>query len=106
MPREVVTDVLVIGGGSAATRAALEATAAGVDVLLVDKGRVGDSGSSPHALVGFSVPLLDEADSPELFVEDWAKASGGICDRDLVAQCGLPADHFFADAFTSEADQL
>jgi CDP-4-dehydro-6-deoxyglucose reductase len=25
--------------------------------------------------------------------------------RDLVAQCGLPADHFFADAFTSEADK-
>ena len=25
--------------------------------------------------------------------------------RDLVAQCGLPADEFFADAFTSEADK-
>ncbi|MCW2412653.1 MULTISPECIES: FAD-binding protein [unclassified Sphingobium] len=87
MAREMVTDVLVIGGGSAATRAALEAAAAGVAVMLVDKGTVGDSGSSPHALVGFSVPLLDEADSSALFVEDWAKASGGICDRDLVAQC-------------------
>ncbi len=87
MAQDLVTDVLVIGGGSAATRAALEAADAGARVLLVDKGKVGDSGSSPHALVGFSVPLLDEADSPELFVEDWALASGGICDRDLVAQC-------------------
>jgi len=26
--------------------------------------------------------------------------------RDLVAQCGLPADEFIADAFTSEADKL
>ena len=25
--------------------------------------------------------------------------------RDLVAVCGLPADAFFADAFTSEADK-
>jgi CDP-4-dehydro-6-deoxyglucose reductase, E3 len=25
--------------------------------------------------------------------------------RDLVAQCGLPADEFFADSFTSEADK-
>ncbi|MBO9604124.1 MAG: FAD-binding protein [Novosphingobium sp.] len=81
------TDVLVIGGGSAATRAAIEAAEAGAKVLLVDKGEVGESGSSPHALVGFSVPLLDEADSPELFIEDWASASGGICDRDLVARC-------------------
>lgn len=90
MAQDMQTDVLVIGGGSAATRAALEAAAAGAQVLLVDKGEVGESGSSPHALVGFSVPLLDEDDSPELFVEDWANASGGICDRDLVAQC---ADH-------------
>lgn len=87
MAKDLVTDVLVIGGGSAATRAALEAAEAGASVLLVDKGEVGESGSSPHALVGFSVPLLDDDDSPELFVDDWAKASGGICDRDLVAQC-------------------
>jgi len=53
----------------------------------VDKGEVGESGSSPHSLVGFSVPLLDDADTPELFIEDWVNASGGICDRDLVAQC-------------------
>jgi CDP-4-dehydro-6-deoxyglucose reductase len=24
--------------------------------------------------------------------------------RDYVAQCGLPAEEFFADAFTTEAD--
>jgi succinate dehydrogenase/fumarate reductase flavoprotein subunit len=89
LAREIKTDVLVIGGGSAATRAALEAAQRGVEVVLVDKGEVGESGSSPHALVGFSVPLLDEEDSPELFVEDWARASGGICDRDLVAQCAI-----------------
>lgn len=87
MPQEMVTDVLVIGGGSAATRAAIEAARAGASVLLVDKGRVAESGSSPSALVGFSVPLLDPADSAELFIQDWVQASGGICDRDLVAQC-------------------
>ncbi|HWW63725.1 MAG TPA: FAD-dependent oxidoreductase [Sphingomonadaceae bacterium] len=87
MADNLTTDVLVIGGGSAATRAALEAAEAGAKVLLVDKGEVGESGSSPHALVGFSVPLLDDADSSELFIDDWVSASGGICDRDLVAQC-------------------
>jgi fumarate reductase (CoM/CoB) subunit A len=83
----ITADVLVLGGGSAATRAALEARKAGADVLLVDKGTVSQSGSSPHALVGFSVPLLDEADSQELFLQDWINASGGICDRSLVVQC-------------------
>jgi succinate dehydrogenase/fumarate reductase flavoprotein subunit len=79
-------DVLVIGGGSAALRAALEAARAGADVLLVDKGSPGQSGSSPVALVGFSGLLGDETDSEELFLNDWIKAAGGICDRNLVLQ--------------------
>ena len=85
--RTMEADVLVIGGGSAAVRAAIEAARAGVDVLLVDKGHPGESGSSPHALVGFSVPLLDEGDSEELFLDDWIRSSGGICNRNLVIQC-------------------
>ncbi len=40
-------DVLVIGGGIAASLAALEAGKRGVRVVLVDKGRLGRSGSSP-----------------------------------------------------------
>ena len=87
LSREVETDVLVVGGGSAATRAAIEAARAGAATLLIDKGEVGQSGSSPHALVGFSVPLLDPADSVDLFLDDWVSAAGGICDRDLVAKC-------------------
>ncbi len=83
----IETDVLVIGGGSAATRAALSAAAAGARVILADKGTVGESGSSPHALVGLSIPLLDPADSEALFLEDWDAAGGGIADADLVAQC-------------------
>jgi succinate dehydrogenase/fumarate reductase flavoprotein subunit len=39
--RTFTTDVLVIGGGSAAIRAAIEAAKAGVKVRLVDKGKVG-----------------------------------------------------------------
>lgn len=40
-------DVLIVGGGLAACMAALEASKRGVDVILVDKGRLGRSGSSP-----------------------------------------------------------
>ncbi|MDP2645187.1 MAG: FAD-binding protein [Desulfobacterales bacterium] len=42
-PRVVSTDVLVIGGGHAALRSALEAARQGVKVTLVDKGRPGRS---------------------------------------------------------------
>ena len=41
---ELVTDVLVIGGGPAGTWAAIKAREAGAKVLLVDKGYCGTSG--------------------------------------------------------------
>jgi fumarate reductase (CoM/CoB) subunit A len=77
------TDVLVIGGGGAAVRAAIEAAGAGVKVDLVDKGEVGKSGSSPRALVGFAANFGKD-DSDKLFFQDWLKASGNICDQNLV----------------------
>ena len=40
-------DILIVGGGLAACMAALEASKRGKDVTLVDKGRLGRSGSSP-----------------------------------------------------------
>ncbi len=43
----VATDVLVIGGGGAAARAAMEAAKCGATVTLVDKGVFGRSGSTP-----------------------------------------------------------
>ena len=49
---ELDTDVLVIGGGPAATWAALTARAEGARVLLVDKGMCGSSGVAPAATVG------------------------------------------------------
>jgi succinate dehydrogenase/fumarate reductase flavoprotein subunit len=51
-PLQVDTDVLVIGGGPAATWAALTARAEGARVTLVDKGMCGSSGVAPAATVG------------------------------------------------------
>ena len=83
MIRNISTDVLVIGGGAAALRAAVEAAALGVKVTLVDKGEFGDSGSSPMSLGGFATSLNKE-DRPELFFADWLRCSGNICDQNLV----------------------
>ena len=45
---ELNTDVLVIGGGPAATWAALTARSEGARVVLVDKGMCGTSGVAPE----------------------------------------------------------
>ena len=49
---QLSTDVLVIGGGPAATWAALTARSEGARVVLVDKGMCGSSGVAPAATVG------------------------------------------------------
>ncbi len=46
--QEVNGDVLIVGGGMAATMAAVEARKQGLDVVAVDKGKLGLSGSSPR----------------------------------------------------------
>ena len=51
-PLELTTDVLIIGGGPAATWAAIAAREAGADVVLVDKGYCGASGVAAAAGIG------------------------------------------------------
>lgn len=49
---DLTTDVLVVGGGPAATWAALKAAQAGADVVLADKGYCGTSGATASAGTG------------------------------------------------------
>ena len=93
MIETVTTDVLVIGGGAAATRAALEASNLGVRVRLVDKGKPGYSGSSPLCLKGLVAPIAVE-DSPLVLYQDWLKNGCGINDQNLIweAAIGAPAN--------------
>ena len=83
MIKNISTDVLVIGGGAAALRAAIESAASGVKVTLVDKGEFGDSGTSPNSLGGFAT-LFNKDDTPEKYFSDWLRCSGNICDQNLV----------------------
>jgi len=76
-------DVLVIGGGGAAVRAAVEAAGYGVKVLLIDKGRFERSGSSPLALHGLA-SVLHRDDSEETLISDLMCTGCGINDLDLV----------------------
>src|SRR5262245_10682273 len=75
------TDVLVIGGGLAGLRAALDVNPA-LDVLVVTKDSL-DESSSTYAQGGIA-GVLDPEDQFESHIEDTIEAGKGLCDRDVV----------------------
>ena len=80
------TDVLVIGGGLAALRAALSAREAGARVLVVVKRKLGRSGSSAITSGGYAAasPEIDPLDDAELHHQDTIIGGGWVNERPLV----------------------
>jgi len=79
----VETDVLVIGGGIAGTFAAIKAKGEGLDVTLVDKGRVGRSGKSPW-LGAFTVFDAARGQSRDSYISRGMSSSDYIARRDYI----------------------
>jgi L-aspartate oxidase len=77
----VFTDVLVIGGGIAGLRAALEVPVS-LQVLVITKDRIQQSNSS-YAQGGIAGVLSPE-DRFENHIEDTLTAGAGLCDRAIV----------------------
>lgn len=75
------TDVLIIGGGLAGFRAAIEVDS-DLSTLVVTKQSVQQSSSS-YAQGGIA-GVLDPNDRLENHVEDTLRAGGALCDRDVV----------------------
>lgn len=87
-PREMRTDVLIVGSGGAALRAALDASEAGADVLVAIKGEFRKSGATFHSVAevgAFNVPDAAGApdDSPEVFLDDILTAGQEMSDPRL-----------------------
>lgn len=89
-------DVLVIGGGAAASRAALETKRSHpeLEVLLAVAGKYGKSGSSQliaSESLGINAPFNFEGDgdNPEIYFEDMLATGGGLSDHNL---CRIIAD--------------
>ncbi len=87
-PQTVSTDVLVIGGGGMAGRAAIEANRQGASVAMVMKGEFGKSGTSAAKVAeaaGYNVAdgLVDPEDNPEEHYKDILTAAAGTCDERL-----------------------
>lgn len=83
MTETLKTDVLVIGGGAAGLRAALEAATRGFQVLVLNKGPVGRTGITPMASDGISAAINPD-DSVEVHYQESLRVSRGIGDRPLL----------------------
>jgi succinate dehydrogenase/fumarate reductase flavoprotein subunit len=75
------TDVLIVGGGAAATLAAFECADAGVGVIQVTKGRA-TSGTTTVARGGFAAAMGAD-DSPGLHLKDILEHGGELIDPEL-----------------------
>ncbi|BCJ85626.1 FAD-binding protein [Effusibacillus dendaii] len=87
--REIDADVLVVGGGGAATRAALSAKQEGADVRMAVKSKWLKSGSTATAFsellsIAAAIGHGDERDHPEIHFSDTMKSGEGFIDPDLV----------------------
>jgi len=79
------TDVLVIGGGGAGVRAAIEANNQGLDTCLASKGPIAHSGLTPLAYPSIQAPfgVTDARDNKDVHYDDIVKIGRYLCDEDL-----------------------
>jgi fumarate reductase (CoM/CoB) subunit A len=85
---ELVTDVLVIGGGAAGCWAALKASEHDLDVTLLNQYTFGKSGTTIVAMITYQaimgeLGILPE-DSEDIFFEDIVKGGAHLGDQDLI----------------------
>jgi fumarate reductase (CoM/CoB) subunit A len=78
------TDVLVIGGGAAGLRAAIEAGKRGLDVVLISESPVGLRNNTAISKATFAAAGIWPDDSPEVHLKDTITAGRFLNDRRLV----------------------
>ncbi|EGD54635.1 fumarate reductase/succinate dehydrogenase flavoprotein subunit [Gordonia neofelifaecis] len=79
-------DVLVIGGGTAGSMAALTAAENGADVLLLEKAHVRHSGALAMGMDGVNNAVIPGKAVPEDYVAEITRANDGIVDQKTVYQ--------------------
>ncbi|MFX1339873.1 MAG: FAD-binding protein [Promethearchaeota archaeon] len=91
----IKTDVLIIGGGGAAARAAIEVSKFPVNVAMVIKGRF-PSGTTPIAM-GSMAAVLREDDNPEIFYQDIISGGYFLNNRKLARILANESKNVFED---------
>jgi succinate dehydrogenase/fumarate reductase flavoprotein subunit len=79
-------DVLVIGGGTAGTMAALTAAERGARVLLLEKAHVRHSGALAMGMDGVNNAVIPGKARPEDYVAEITRANDGIVDQRTIYQ--------------------
>ncbi|MBP1821144.1 fumarate reductase/succinate dehydrogenase flavoprotein subunit [Mycobacterium sp. OAE908] len=79
-------DVLVIGGGTAGTMAALTAAEHGARVLLLEKAHVRHSGALAMGMDGVNNAVIPGKASPEDYVAEITRANDGIVNQRTIYQ--------------------
>ncbi|MEU5532754.1 fumarate reductase/succinate dehydrogenase flavoprotein subunit [Streptomyces sp. NPDC020362] len=83
---ELTCDVLVIGGGTAGTMAALSAAERGASVLLLEKAHVRHSGALAMGMDGVNNAVVPGRAEPDDYVAEITRANDGIVDQTTVRQ--------------------
>src|SRR4029077_12080150 len=79
-------DVLVIGGGTAGTMAALTAAEHGAQVLLLEKAHVRHSGALAMGMDGVNNAVISGKATPEDYVAEITRANDGIVNQRTIYQ--------------------
>ncbi|MCW2688998.1 MAG: succinate dehydrogenase/fumarate reductase flavoprotein subunit [Mycobacterium sp.] len=85
-PLRLDCDVLVIGGGTAGTMAALTAAEHGAQVLLLEKAHVRHSGALAMGMDGVNNAVIPGKASPEDYVAEITRANDGIVNQRTIYQ--------------------
>jgi fumarate reductase (CoM/CoB) subunit A len=78
------TDILIVGGGGAGMRAAIEAASLGCQVVVANKGPVGRSGTTPMAMEAFQAVGVP-GDSEEIHFRDTVEGGYDLGDENLIS---------------------
>ncbi|MFL6113234.1 MAG: fumarate reductase/succinate dehydrogenase flavoprotein subunit [Catenulispora sp.] len=79
-------DVLVIGGGTAGTMAALSAASEGARVLILEKAHVRHSGALAMGMDGVNNAVIPGKADPDEYIADVTRANDGIVNQRTVRQ--------------------
>ncbi|WP_156820112.1 fumarate reductase/succinate dehydrogenase flavoprotein subunit [Synechococcus sp. PCC 7336] len=86
----LTTDVLVVGGGTAGTMAAIKAKQANpaADVLILEKANIRRSGAIAMGMDGVNTAVIPGNSTPEQYVREITIANDGILNQEVVYQTG------------------
>lgn len=88
--QRIQTDVLVIGGGTAGTMAAIKAKQANPDaaVMILEKANIRRSGAIAMGMDGVNTAVIPGFSTPEQYVREVTLANDGILNQKAVLQTG------------------